>query len=421
MKRLSLAVAMLLWLCDSAFADDWPQWRGPSRDGWAKNARLPERWTEGPPTPLWRAYVGEGYSSPVISDGRVFIMGREDDQLETCLCFEAESGKRIWRLAYPAGYKPPDLSAGRGPKATPAVDRDSAYFLGLGGMFHCLDCKSGEVLWKRDFHTDYWGVQKDKDGDDAWFPACGAATSPLVDGETVIVAVGGKKAGAFAAFDRRNGAIIWKTLTDRSSYASPIMADLAGRRQLVGFTGTRMVGIDGAAHNLLWEYPFEASFEQTVVGPVVWKDSVVVGGEQKKTVALRIEKGNAKPAVAWANEDLRAYLVTPVVVQDHLIGFDNREGKLASIDLATGATAWTSGRVGKKYVSLVVTPTVLLALNSEGELFVLKSDAKQFNQIARWTVSRQGGTWSHLAVADNHLFIKDRTELVCYRLGEPQR
>jgi outer membrane protein assembly factor BamB len=410
--------AVVLALSAPPEPGEWPQWRGPHRTGEAVGARLPAKWGTNPPPPRWSSFVGEGYSSPVVKSGRVFILGRDKEDRETCLCFDADSGKPVWSHAYPAG-KPQTLQAGAGPKSTPTVDRDRVYMLGIGGMFHCLDVETGRVLWKHDFAAAFWGQKKDPNGYDAWFPPAGSAASAVVEGERVIVPVGGPNGGAITAFDRRTGAVVWKGLTDRSSYGSPVVADLAGTRQLVGFTGLRMVGLDVADGKLLWEHPFPAFVEQTMLTPVVWKDLVIVGGENKSTVALRIEKreGTFRPKVVWRAEDLKAYLTTPVVVKDHLVGLDNRLHRLVCVSLATGEMTWESKRIGE-YASLVVAGDKILALNEVGELYVLSADPKNFVQVAKWKLGKGAGTWSHLALVGSRLFVKDADHLHCYDLAD---
>jgi outer membrane protein assembly factor BamB len=224
----------------------------------------------------------------VAADGRLFILARPRPGREACLCLDANTGQCLWRQEYPVSFKPPDPSAGRSPSSTPTVDGDRVYMLGLGGMFHCLAVADGRVLWKHDFAREYWGVKKDADQDDAWFPSCGAAASPLAVDGLVVVPVGGEKAGALTAFDRRTGTIVWKALPERSSYGSPLLTTLPGGQQLVGFTGVRMVGLRFSDQKLLWEYPFPAKFEQTVLTPVLWKDRVIFGGEKKPILALQL-------------------------------------------------------------------------------------------------------------------------------------
>ena len=411
MTRLLLSVLTLALALTPSRAD-WPQWRGPARDGHAVGAKWPAKWPADAPPAKWTASVGEGYGGPAVVGGKVFIMGREKGN-ERCLCFNADTGNPLWKLEYPEPFKAPDPTAGTGPNATPTVDRDRVYFYGLGGMFHCLDVSTGNVLWKHDCQKEYWGVQTNELGDDAWFPPCGTAASPLVEGELVILLIGGKKAGAVTAFDRKTGKLEWKSLGERSSYASPLIASPGGVRQIVAFTGVRMVGLRDTDREVLWDHPFKARYEQTIISPVVWRDLVVIAGEARPTTAIKLTKNGDKltKSIAWTNDDLKAYMTTPVVFADHLLGYDQRGNKLACIDLATGITAWTRGITGK-YHSLVVAGDVLFVLTSEGELFVLKASPKEYVQLAKWKVSGKG-SWAHLAVAGNRLYVKDKTDLHC--------
>jgi outer membrane protein assembly factor BamB len=418
MKRTLLLLGILFPLALPVRGEDWPQWRDPLRDGSVPNARLPQKWPEKFPSPIWRSFVGVGYSSPVVAGGQAFIMGRETGGKEACLSFDAATGKPLWKKTYPSSYQPPDPTAGKGPNSTPTVDRDRVYMLGLGGMFHCLEARTGRILWKHDLSNEYWGVAKDTLGEDAWRPPCGASASALMDGDQVILPVGGKKAGAMTAFDRNSGKLLWSALEDRSSYASPLLTTLAGRRQIVGFTGQRMVGLDAKDRKLLWEFPFKAQYEQTIITPVIWKDRVIICGEARPTTALELtaKDGKLTQQVAWQNADLSAYLVTPIVVKDHLIGFDQRSRRLICIDLATGKTTWTSPRMGKLFVSLVVAGEQILALSDSGELHVLAANPKEYVSRDNWTIAEPGTLWSQLAVVDNRLYIKDKEYLSCYQL-----
>jgi outer membrane protein assembly factor BamB len=416
MRRFLLAL-LSLSLALPLLATDWPQWRGPNRDGIAPGARLPVKWPAEAPEPKWKAAVGLGASGPAVAGGKVFIMGMEG-KTERCLCLDANTGNELWKVEYEEPFVAPDPTVPRGPNSTPTVDKDRVFMFGVGGQLHCLDLNNGAVLWKHDCQKEYWGVQKNAElGDDAWFPPCGVATSPLVDGDTVIVAVGGKKAGAFTGFDRKTGKILWKALDDRSSYASPVIRSPGGVDQIIGFTGTRMVGLRRSDRELLWEMPFKARFEQTIVTPVVWKDLVIVGGEGRPTVALRIIEtgGKVKAEKAWESPDLRTYLTTPVVMGDYLVGHDMRTNRVVCVSLDNGELAWTSPGVSGKYFSIVLAGDAVLVLNSEGELRAFKADPKECVELAKWKVSGKG-VWAHLAVAGNRLYVKDKDTLFCYEL-----
>jgi outer membrane protein assembly factor BamB len=417
MLRALLSTFLTLALGFPLRAGEWPQWRGPNRDGHAIGARLPTQWPESAPEPKWRVKIGEGYSGAAVAGGKVFALARDDQKgIERAYCFDLANGKQLWEVSYTAPFKAPDPTAGRGPNATPTVDGDRVYFFGLAGMLTCVEIATGKMLWQCDCLKEYWGAAK-SDGDDAWFPSCGASASPLVDGGTVIVPVGGKKAGAVTGFDRATGKLLWKALDDRSSYASPIIAAPGGVKQIVAFTGTRMVGLRHSDRELVWEQPFKAHYEQTIICPVVWKDRVVIGGEQRATFALKLTRDGDKfeKEQVWKSDDLKLYLTTPVVLNDHLIGFDHRTGKLACLALEDGSTAWTSPAFGTKHLSFVLAGNTLLILTLDGHLIVAKVSEKEYEQLAKWKVSEKG-TWAHLAVAGNRLLVKGPEELLCYEL-----
>jgi len=420
MLRITSVLCLTLGLTLPLVAADWPQWRGPGRDGHAPGAQLPLKWPTKPPEPKWSVEVGLGYSGAAITRGKLFILVRDDEKKEERgLCLDAATGKQLWELHYPAKFKAPDPTAGRGPNATPTVDRDRVYFFGLAGMLTCADIATGKVYWQHDCEKEYWGVKITSNGDDAWFPPCGASASPLVDGDVVIVPIGGKKAGSVTGFDRNTGKLIWSALEDRSSYASPAIASPGGVKQIVAFTGTRMVGLRHADRELLWDHAFPARFEQTIVCPVVWKDLVIIGGEAKPTVAMKltagVKKDEVEKKIAWKSDELRMYLTTPIVFGDQLIGFDHRTNKLVCLKLDTGETAWTSSALNTKHVSLVLASDILLALTLEGELRVGKVTTDEYTELAKWKVSEKG-TYAHLALAGNTLFVKGPDKLLCYEL-----
>jgi len=399
-------------------AADWPQWRGPGRDGHAPGAQLPATWPAQPPEPKWTADVGLGYSGPAVAQGKVFVHARDDEKgNERCLCLDALTGKQLWEIAYPSKFAPPDPTAGKGPNATPTVDRDRVYFFGLGGMLTCADIATGKVLWQHDCQKQYWGEKFSEMGDDAWFPPCGASASALVDGDTVIIPIGGKKAGAITGFDRNTGKILWSALEDRSSYASPLIVSPGGVKQIVAFTGTRMAGLRHADRELLWDYPFPTKFEQTIVSPVVWKDLVVIGGEAKQTVAVKLKPDDkkVKTEVAWKSDDLRMYLTTPVVFADHLIGFDHRTSKLVCLKLETGEMAWTSPGLGTKNAVLLLAGDVLFTQTLEGELRIARVSTDEYKELAKWKVADRN-TYAHPALVGNTLFVKGPEKLTCYEI-----
>lgn len=178
-----------------------------------------------------------------------------------------------------------------------------------------------------------------------------------------------------------------------------------------------MVGLRYSNRELLWDVPFKTRFEQTIISPVVWKDLVIVAGDGKVTTAVRIKEtgGKVTQETAWTSDDLKSYLTTPVLFSDHLLGYDMRTSRLVCLNMETGETAWTSPRVPGKYHSLVLAGDVVFCLNSEGEFTVLKATSKEYVEVVKWTIAEKG-TWAHLAVAANRLYVKGKESLYCYDL-----
>jgi outer membrane protein assembly factor BamB len=218
-------------------------------------------------------------------------------------------------------------------------------------------------------------------------------------------------------FDRATGKLLWKALDDRSSYASPITASPGGVKQIVAFTGTRMVGLRHSDRELLWQQPFKAHYEQTIICPVVWKDRVIVGGEQRATFAVKLTQDGSKikKEQVWKSDDLKMYLTTPIVLNDHLIGYDHRTGKLVCLSLEDGSLAWTSPAFGVKHLTFLAAGNTLLILTLDGYLTIAKVSANGYEQVARWKVSEKG-LWAQPALAGNRLLVKGPEDLMCFEL-----
>ncbi len=393
----------------TAALPEWPQWRGVNRDGSAVGSRLPAVLPPKLPAPRWRVELGIGYASPVAARGIVVGLGRLPEGKEQAVGIDQRSGKVLWRHSWESSFVPPDPTAGKGPNATPVIDNDRVYTLGLGGMFHCLDLKSGRVLWKHDLASEYWGVSRGPAGDD-WFPVCGCATSPLVLGDTVVLAVGGRKAGSLAGFDRRTGKLVWSSLEDRSSYGSPVLAKIGGVEQIVAPTGKRLVGLARTDRRVLWELPMTAMYEQTILTPVVWKDRVLAGGEARPMEALQIEvsaTGSAVARTAWRNAEMSPYLSTPLAFDNTAVALDHRSRRLVAVDLETGKTVWTSPRIARQFAVLTRAEKRLLVLTDLGKLHAAAAAADSWREEAVWDLPGEAPWWSQVAVLGDQLLIRD--------------
>lgn len=399
MTRLRPFAVVLLVLGGAGHARaDWPQWRGPARDGLAAAPRRPA-WPAAL-RPAWKVEVGIGHSSPVVSGARVFQFSRQADE-ETLEAFEVASGRRVWRQAYPAPYRlnMAAYSHGKGPKSTPAVAAGRVFTFGIGGILSAHDAASGRLIWRKDFAREF----------PATSPLYGAAQSPVVDGGRVIVHVGGPGDGALTAFDAATGAVAWAWTGDGPAYASPIVAEIGGVRQVVTFTEAMLIGVSADTGQLLWKLPFTTTYDQNAVTPVINGDTIVFSGVDHPVKAVRIgRRGSAWAAFPlWENAEVAAYMSTPVLVGGRIFGLSHRrKGQLFCLDAATGRTVWLAdGRQGDN-AALVAAAGAVLALTTEGQLLVIDPAAPTFTVVRSYAVADRP-TWAHLAVLDDGVLVKD--------------
>ena len=342
-------------------AAGWPQWRGPARDGVAA-LTVPAAW----PTALtkrWEVSAGAGHSSPVIAGDRVVLHARQGEH-EVTRAFDLKSGKELWRSEYLAPYTMNSAARahGPGPKSTPAVAAGRVFTFGITGILSAHDAATGKVLWRTTPPPAP--------------PEYGTAMSPIVDGPLVVAHLGANDSGALTAFDAATGAVRWRWTGDGPASASPVLAEIAGTRQLITQSENAVIGVDPSAGRLLWRIPFTTSFDQNSVTPVVVKDLVIYSGLENGTTAVRIiRKGTSWAAEpVWKNEQVSMYMSSPVVNGATLFGLSHRNrGQFFAIDVGTGKTLWTTaGREGEN-ASVLAAGGVLLLSTTNGELIVARA------------------------------------------------
>jgi outer membrane protein assembly factor BamB len=388
----------------SAHAEDWPGWLGPRRDSSSSETVKP--WS-GPLKILWKQAVGEGHSSPVVADGKVFLHTLEKGkEIEAVEAFDAGNGDRLWRNSYERGggvYK-----FGNGPRGTPLVHDGLLYTLGITGILTCTDAVKGTTIWS--VHTSkLFAAPK------LFF---GVSTSPLIEGDNVLVNVGGKEA-SIVAFDRKTGAVKWRSLDDPPSYASPVAVGPANQRQAVFLTGQHLLAVSPKDGALQWKHPFrdaisESSTTPILVGDVLFGSSITLG-----SIGLKL-KGPTEVEKLWSAPGLTCYFATPVPVgTNHLYliasSLLTKKADLHCLDLATGASLWKRPGVGTYHGSMLRTAdNHLLLLEEKGDLVLFPHDAKGYRELARAKVC--GNTWAHPALANGRLYIRDAKELICVQL-----
>lgn len=388
-------------------ASDWPQWRGPNRDGHSPGPAWPDRLDTNHLRPVWRVPLGPGYSGPVVSNGRVFTTETRDKQVEVVRALDRLTGKELWRAEWPGAVSVPFFAKSNGDwmRATPACDGESLFVAGMRDVLVCLDASTGKERWRVDFVKQV----------EAPVPAFGFVCSPLVDGDAVYVQAG----ASFVKLDKRTGAIRWRTLKDDggmwgSAFSSPMMVTLAGRHQLAVQTRTKLAGVDPADGTVLWEQPVEAFRGMNILTPVAVDDMLFTSTYGGKTIGYRVASTGDRFSVteAWRHK-AQGYMTTPVVLEGVAYTFLKSQRAMA-VEVATGKELWTTSESFGKYWSLVARGDRILALDQRGELLLFRAAREKFELLDRRKLTSEE-TWAHLAVADEELFVRELHGIAAYR------
>ena len=410
MKPLLL---ILLVAADAAILSaQWPQWRGPHRDGVIAAANVPAAWPA-KLTPAWTQKVGEGYSTPVVSGSRIFVHGRQDPE-EVVIALDLAAGKSVWTARYQSAFTRNKYAneMSNGPFSTPLVSNGLVYTLGTSAVLSAFDEKTGALKWRKDWSREI----------DTSKLFTGTAMSPIIDSGLLIVHVGDDTRGAFRAFDPQTGAEKWNLPGHGPGYASPVSRGIvtaSGKpsTQIITMTDKAVVGVETITGKLLWQIPFPDEWNENIVTPVFANDLVIVSGTRKGTFGYRLEvKGSTwTPVEVWHNADIPMYMSSPVVDGRFVYGFTSRrKGQLFCADATTGTVKWTTeGRSGMSASLLLAGPN-LVALTTEGELLVLRKNPEKFEQLRRYTVSGSQ-TWAQPVILKDGLVVRNADSVAFWR------
>jgi len=392
-----LAAAALILAMTQAVSSplDYTQWRGRDRDGSASGFVAPRAWPDAL-SRAWRVDVGEGYSGPLVGGTTVYSFTRRGSD-EALTALDAGTGAVRWRTSYAAPYTVDDAAAkhGAGPKASPLLHRGRVYTMGISGIVTAFDAATGARVWQTPAPKEA--------------AIYGAASSPLGEGDLVILHPGNY--GPLTAFDGATGAVKW-TAGDDGLFTSPIAATLDGVRQVITVTQSAIIGVslDGG---VLWTHPFRNNGAGT---PVLYHDTVIVGGLDLGFVALRPHKasGGWNAEKVWETKAALTYFGTPVLVDDAIYGLsDKAAGQLFAIDAATGATLWLGPGRQAASVSAAKAGRLLLFLKDDGTLMVAEARRTEFTPAKTYALS-ESATWAQPAISGNRIFVKDATSLTLW-------
>ncbi len=409
--------------------DDWPQWRGSSRDGVWRETGIRNDLPDGQLPLAWSVEIGPGYSGPTVANGCVYVMDRqpaERNASERIHCFDSKTGQVKWTHTYSADYR---ISYTAGPRASVTVHDGKAYAVGAMGHFHCLDAVTGQVIWMRDLQTDY----------KINMPIWGIAASPFLYDTLVIQQVSGADGACMVAFSQSDGKEVWRSLSDRGGYSSPILIQQAGQQVLVCWTGDSLSGLDPRTGKVLWGHPFPPKNMPIGVGdPVLDGEKLFVSSFYDGSLMVRVPKAKLGSEVIWKEvgqdeqhtKSLHAMIGT-CLMRDGLVFGADSYGEFRCLDAATGKRIWEDLTAVPKArwstIHMVQQADRVWMFNERGELLIAKPSKDGLNIIDRCKLieptkqqlgQRGGVCWSHPAFAEKSVFARNDQQLVRASLAE---
>ncbi len=395
---LILTCTAALFTLGSA-AQDWPQWRGPNRDGKATGFKAPGTWPK-ELTQKWKVTVGKGDASPAVAGGKIYAFARQDAD-ELLVCLDAATGKEVWREKYESQAAAEPMGRHPGPRSSPTVAAGKVVCYGARGTLSCFDAANGKLAWrKNDFGT---------------WPRFFTASSPMVVDGLCIAQLGGEEKGGIVAYDLGSGNEKWKWTDDGSAYSSPELLTVGGTKMLVALTAKKVVGVGVSDGKLLWEVPFPVPGRAyNAATPIVDGQTVIFAGSGRGTKAVKIEKSGDGFAAKelWSNPDNAVQFNTPVLKGGQVYGI-SQKGDLFCLDAQSGKTLWTSPLGGKDFGSVVDTGSALLAMTTQGKLTVFEPNEKEFKELASYKVA-ENETYACPVPAGNGIYIKDQDSVALW-------
>lgn len=387
-----------------ASRNSWSEYRGTNRDGRYEDVKILTKWPSGGPRQLWKQPVGGGHASFVCADGLAFTIEQRRRQ-EVVAAYNVENGREVWTHAWDAEFK--ENMGGDGPRATPTWHEGRVYALGAKGDLRVLDAKTGKLVWSKNILSDARASNLE------W----GMSGSPLIVDDKVIVQPGGLSGKSVMAYNKDNGSVVWASLNDQQAYVSPMLATIAGQRQIVVVTSSRMVGLEVDSGGMLWEYTWNTSMGINCSQPIpVGPNRLFISSGYGKGAAVVEITNNGSGFAArtvWQNTLLKNKFNSSVFYEGHIYGL-NDPGILTCLDVETGARKWQGGRYGLG--QLVLADGHLIITTEEGEVVLARAAPDQHTEIARFP-ALEGRTWNNPAIANGRLLVRNATHMACYDIS----
>ncbi len=387
---------LLFLLPLTLIAADWPQWRGPNRDGKSAETGLLEKWPEGGPKSAWKASgLGEGYASMTVAKGRIYTQGQRGEH-QYVFAFDEATGKKLWEYENGDAYRE---RRGDGPRGMPTVEGDRLWAMSANGNLACLDAGTGKKVWAMDVTKEFG----------ASIPHWGYSESPLIDGDRVIVQPGGSGASV-VALNKTTGKTIWKSGGDPAHYSSAIVAQVGGVKQILALTARNAVGLRADNGEMLWKYANTNNRTANVATPV-YKDGHVFYSSDYGTgcALLKLDGSGAKEV--YFNQDMKNHHASSILLGEHLYGFSS--SILTAMKFQTGEVAWKDRAVGKG--SVVYADGMLYTFGENGVMGLVEATPGAYKEVSRFSIQKgERPAWSHPVVANGRLYLRDQDTLYAY-------
>jgi outer membrane protein assembly factor BamB len=415
LRHCFLSILALTFALTIAAAADWPQWRGPSRDGISKDTGLLKEWPKEGPALRWKAtHIGPGYSSPVVVDGKVFLQTTRDQE-EFALCLDEKKGNRLWEskaIGVVGKNRGPNYP---GTRSTPTIDGELMYCLSSAGQLTCLLTQTGKEKWQKDLAKDFGGVVGTP------MMSWAYSESVLVDGDAVVCTPGGSEA-TLLALNKKSGEVIWKAPiqdADPADYASIMPFEAGGVKQYIQFTRKGLVAVDAKTGKFLWRYNKTSDMGANILTPVVYQDKVFSAGSRSGGATLEVTGGGGKVNAKelYFDKRLGASIGGAVLVDGYLYG-STTQG-LFCVDFMTGKEKWTEKSTGNASICYA-DGCLYVRSHQSGDVFLVEANPKEYVEKGRLKQPERSKTpaWPHPVVANGGLYLRDMDTLCCFDVAK---
>ncbi len=392
--HLTLALCLVASTASVVIAADWPQFRGPNRDGISPEPAALKSWPASGPKVLWKAPLGEGYSQVVSVKGRLYTFAQQGEQV--AIAFDGATGKRLWRTRIDREYND---GQGDGPRSTPTVDGELVYVLSAHGKLAALRTANGQVAWQHDLRSEY-GANP---------PQWGVSTSPLVEGKLLIVNVGGSGNKSIVAFDKTNGKTVWASQGDGAGYSAPIAITVRGVRQVIVFTADAILSISPEDGRLFWRSGWKTDYDVNAATPIFLPPDklFVSSGYGTGSALLQINRTNVSEV--WRSRGMKNQFSSSVLHDGILYGFDDATFK--AIEAASGKERWKQRGFG--HGSLILAGGHLIVLSDRGKLALVQATPEEYRELGNAQVI-EGKCWTSPSLADGRLYVRNEEQLIAF-------